>query len=132
MPKDTYISTTRSIKVIVETQYQPAYSNVQARSFVFAYRITIENHGTENVQLLRRHWHIWDCENVTRQVEGEGVVGKQPVLGPSQIHQYVSSCNIPSEMGAMWGNYTFLNLETDELFEVEIPRFNMLAPWKSN
>jgi len=48
------------IEVSVETFYQPDYSNAVSGEFMFAYRITIENHNNYPVKLHRRHWHIVD------------------------------------------------------------------------
>jgi ApaG protein len=87
---------TQGIKVTVETEYQPSYSSPSQYHYVFTYRITIENQSDFTIQLLRRHWHIHDAGFITREVEGEGVVGQQPVLEPGQSHQYVSGCNLKS------------------------------------
>ena len=81
---------TQGIKVSVETEYQPSYSSPSQYHYVFTYRITIENQSEFTIQLLRRHWHIYDAGFNKREVEGEGVVGQQPVLEPGQTHQYVS------------------------------------------
>jgi uncharacterized protein affecting Mg2+/Co2+ transport len=72
---------TQGIKVSVETEYQPAYSSPSQYHYVFTYRITIENQSEYTIQLMRRHWHIYDAGFNMREVEGEGVVGQQPVLG---------------------------------------------------
>ena len=66
------------VTISVETFYQPDYSNPQESEFMFAYRITIENNNTFPVQLLRRHWYIFDSDSTYREVEGEGVIGIQP------------------------------------------------------
>ena len=66
------------VEVSVESFYQPDYSNPISAEFMFAYRITIENHNQFPVKLLRRHWHIFDSNGQNREVEGEGVVGVQP------------------------------------------------------
>lgn len=42
------------IEVSVETFYQKDYSNPLQQDFMFAYRITIENHNSFPVKLLRR------------------------------------------------------------------------------
>lgn len=123
---------TDGIEVSVETFYQPDYSNPVSGEFMFAYRITIENHNPFPVQLLRRHWHIIDSNGTTREVEGEGVVGVQPVLQPSERYQYVSGCNLRSEMGRMEGNYTMENLHHKSQFIVRIPAFDMVVPAKLN
>jgi ApaG protein len=100
--------------------------------FVFAYRITIENIGNQVVQLMRRHWFIWDSNAVQREVEGDGVVGDQPVLNPGQSYQYVSGCPLVTEMGTMEGFYTMKYIENDKEFVVQVPRFQMIAPFKNN
>lgn len=120
------------IEVNVETFYQPDYSNPSNQEFMFAYRITLCNHNTFPVQLQRRHWFIVDSNGTKREVEGEGVVGIQPKLNPGDKYQYVSGCNLHTEMGKMFGTYLMENLDTSNLFEVTIPVFEMEAPFKMN
>ena len=72
---------TQGIKVTVETEYQPAYSSPTQYHYVFTYRITIENQSDHTIQLMRRHWHIFDAGFTMREVEGEGVVGQSRVGG---------------------------------------------------
>ena len=89
------------VEVSVETFYQPDYSNPINNEFMFAYRITIENHNSFSVKLHRRHWNIFDSNGSFREVEGEGVVGLQPVITSGEKYQYVSGCNLKTEMGKM-------------------------------
>ena len=56
------------VQISVETFYQSDYSNPGNHEFMFAYRITIENHNSFSVKLDRRHWHIFDSN-------GEGLDG---------------------------------------------------------
>jgi ApaG protein len=65
-------------------------------------------------------------------VEGEGVVGQQPVIEPGGSYQYVSACNLHSDMGKMWGSYQMENSYNKRLFDVQIPEFQMIAPFKMN
>lgn len=116
----------------VETFYQTNYSNPVENNFVFAYRITIENHNSFPVKLLRRHWHIFDSNGTYKEVEGDGVVGIQPIIQSTEKHQYVSSCSLHSEMGRMSGTYQMENLNTQKLFSVIIPSFELIAPLKMN
>ena len=116
----------------METYYQPDYSNPLSGEFMFAYRITIDNHNNFSVKLHRRHWHIFDSNGEYREVEGEGVVGVQPVLPPADRYQYVSGCNLRSEMGRMSGTYQMENIDTKKFFDVEIPAFEMIVPFKNN
>ncbi|MBZ5858075.1 Co2+/Mg2+ efflux protein ApaG [Flavihumibacter profundi] len=125
-------TTTQGVEVSVETYYQPDYSNPLSGEFMFAYRITIDNHNHFPVKLHRRHWHIFDSNGEFREVEGEGVVGVQPVLQPSERYQYVSGCNLRSEMGRMSGTYQMENVDTRKFFDVDIPAFEMIVPFKNN
>jgi len=123
---------TKGIKVSVETEYQPAYSSPSQYHYVFTYRITIENQSENTIQLLRRHWHIHDAGFSPREVEGEGVVGQQPVLEPGQAHQYVSGCNLKSGIGKMVGTYLMERIVDGTRVEVNIPEFSMIAPLRLN
>ena len=124
--------TTRGIKVSVEPTYQPAYSNPDNLKFVFSYQITIENLSDASVQLLRRHWTIVDSNHLKREVEGEGVIGKQPILHPGDSHQYSSWCPITTPMGKMFGTFLMVNLENKERFKAVVPDFQLIAPFKLN
>jgi ApaG protein len=121
---------TQGVKVSVETFYQQDYSLPHQHEYMFAYRITLENHNPFTVQLLRRQWYIFDSIGDYRQVEGEGVIGQQPVLKPGETFQYVSGCNLKSEMGKMWGHYSMLDLSSNKPFRADIPEFQMIAPMK--
>ena len=120
------------VEVSVESFYQPDYSNPISPEFMFAYRITIENHNQFPVKLLRRHWHIFDSNGQNREVEGEGVVGIQPILNPGERYQYVSGCNLRTEMGKMYGTYLMENSNNKKEFHVNIPPFEMIVPFKNN
>jgi ApaG protein len=123
---------TQGVKVIVETEYQPSYSSPSQYHYVFTYRITIENHSDFTVQLLRRHWHIFDAGFNMREVEGEGVIGQQPVLEPGQTHQYISGCNLKSGLGKMVGTYLMERIVDGTRFTVNIPEFTMVSPLRLN
>jgi len=120
------------VEVSVETFYQQDYSNPMQSEYMFAYRIAIENHNSFPVKLHRRHWYMFDSTGSTREVEGEGVVGVQPVLSPGEKYQYVSGCNLRTEMGRMHGTYQMENLNSKQLFDVNIPAFEMIVPLKLN
>jgi ApaG protein len=120
------------VTVSVETFYQPDYSNPANNEFMFAYRINIENNNSFPVKLLRRHWFIYDATGSLREVEGEGVIGVQPVINPGTKYQYISGCNLRTEMGKMYGKYQMENVNTKKQFDVTIPAFEMTVPFKMN
>jgi ApaG protein len=123
---------TDGIKVIVETEYQPSYSSPSQYHYVFTYKITIENHSEFTIQLKRRHWQIYDAGFTAREVEGEGVVGMQPLLEPGESHQYVSGCNLKSGLGKMVGTYQMERVVDGTQFNVNIPEFVMVSPLRLN
>jgi ApaG protein len=120
------------VEISVETFYQQDYSKPLQSEYMFAYRITIENHNSFPIKLHRRHWNIFDSNGTYREVEGEGVIGVQPVLAPSETYKYVSGCNLRTEMGKMSGTYQMENLDNKKMFDVNIPAFEMIVPLKNN
>ncbi len=119
---------TQGVEVNVEPFYQPEYSRPQDQEYVFAYHISINNRNSFTIQLLRRKWIITDSERGVRVVEGEGVVGRQPVLYGGDTYQYVSGCQLSTPIGKMEGVYVFQNKATMKEFEVKVPVFKMEAP----
>ncbi|HTL80280.1 MAG TPA: Co2+/Mg2+ efflux protein ApaG [Bacteroidia bacterium] len=123
---------THNIKISAVSTYQDLYSRPEMSNFYFSYRIRIENNSEDTVQLMRRHWYIFDGTGEKSEVEGEGVVGQQPVLRPGESYEYESACNLNSELGSMHGVYTFIRQKDDVVFEVEIPRFELIANYRLN
>jgi len=125
-----YKAITHDVKVSVDTFYQESASYPDSNHFVFAYRVSIENNNDYTIKLLRRHWFIIDSNGIKREVEGEGVIGQQPVLEPGQKHEYVSGCDLQTEMGKMYGTYLMEKTGDGSTFQVEIPEFQMTVPYK--
>lgn len=123
---------TDGVKISVDTIYQPEYSNPANEHFMFAYKVHIENLSEYTVQLMRRKWLIFDSNGTKREVEGEGVVGQQPVIEPGDSHEYVSGCNLKTDMGSMKGSYEMKRVADHEEFRVNIPEFYLIAPYKMN
>lgn len=123
---------TAGVKVMVESFYQPGHSNPVNSDFLFSYRITIENLTEHPLKLLTRHWHILDSIGTHREVEGEGVVGQQPVIMPGNSYEYTSAASLQSDIGKMYGTYLFANLITKKRVTVTIPEFQLLVPAKMN
>jgi ApaG protein len=122
----------QGIKISVETVYQEEYSNPSNDQFMFAYRIEIENLSDYTIQLMRRQWFIFDSAGTMKEVEGEGVIGVQPVLEPGESHAYVSGCQITTDIGSMRGNYSMIRVVDESPFTVEIPEFALIAPYRLN
>ena len=77
------------------------------------------------MQLLTRHWRITDGRGAVNFVDGDGVVGEQPVLRPGQSHDYVSGCPLMTPTGSMEGHYTFRS-EDGAMIEAAIPFFPLV------
>ena len=118
--------TTHGITVKVETMFISDQSSIEKKIFTFAYRISITNHTDDTIKLLRRKWIITDALGGKKIIEGEGVLGVQPVLSPGESHTYVSGTHFPTLIGKMEGTYTMLRYE--ELIDVKIPVFVMETP----
>ncbi|NLP58504.1 Co2+/Mg2+ efflux protein ApaG [Lutibacter sp. B1] len=123
---------TNGIKISVISKFEgTSYRNYKLY-FAFSYQVTIENQSNDTVQLLERHWKIFDSLNNTEIVDGVGVIGKKPILKPSQIHTYKSNCFLTSPIGAMNGFYNMVNFTTTRTFKVYIPTFQLMVPNISN
>ncbi len=123
-----YERSTRNILVRVRAFYLEDQSEPDEARFVWAYRVAVENHGAETVQLLRRTWHITDAAGRTQRVQGEGVVGEQPVLAPGQAFEYTSGTPLPTPSGFMTGTYHMVVQPDGEAFDVAIPSFSLDSP----
>ena len=123
---------TRGIKISVLTNFEGTYLKNHKMHFAFTYHITIENYSKDSVQLTTRHWEISDSLNHPEIVDGEGIVGKKPVLKPGEQHTYSSGCLLMSPFGAMSGYFNMINFTTTKTFKVTVPTFRLSAPFALN
>ena len=123
---------TQGISITVETYYNYEQSNPFLNEHAFAYKVTIDNFSNFPVKLLRRHWQIFDSNATHREVEGEGVVGQQPILEPGESFQYMSGVSIRTEIGRMLGKYQMENMLNKNMFSITIPEIELVAPHKLN
>jgi ApaG protein len=122
-----HAAVTDGITVRVAVNFLPEQSRVEAGKWFWVYHIRIENHGSQAVRLVTRHWRITDGHGAVNLVEGEGVVGEQPLLQPGQSHDYVSGCPLATPHGSMEGYYTFERVDGSDL-RAAIPFFPLAAP----
>ena len=122
-----YDETTRGIVVRVSVSYLPEQSEPQRSRWFWAYHIRIENGSHEALRLRTRHWRITDGRGMVNHVDGEGVVGEQPLFEPGQSHDYVSGCPLTTPVGSMEGFYTFERADGTPT-EIRIPFFPLAAP----
>ncbi|MCB2102758.1 MAG: Co2+/Mg2+ efflux protein ApaG [Rhodobacterales bacterium] len=122
-----YKATTRDITVTVEPFFLEDQSAPEDSHFVWAYHVRIENHGDDTVQLLTRHWRITDSMGNVQEVQGDGVVGEQPVLDPGDAFEYTSGTPLNTPSGIMVGTYQMVS-DTGHRFDVNIPAFSLDSP----
>ena len=119
---------TKGIKITVSTNFEgKRYQNLRMY-YAFSYSITIENQSSDTVQLVGRHWNIFDSLCDLETVDGEGVVGEKPIISPKQSYTYNSHCLLSSAIGAMNGYYNMINFTTSKQFRVLIPTFHLMVP----
>jgi ApaG protein len=124
-------SITRNIRIHVRSEYIPERSAPPRHQWFFAYRIRIANEGAEAIQLLTRHWVITNASGHVEEVNGEGVVGEQPVIEPGEAFEYTSGCPLTTPFGSMYGEYQMVN-RNGEQFDVAIPAFVLRVPGSMN
>lgn len=115
------------IFVDVDTIYLPAQSVPDQLRFVFAYTIRIRNAGKQAAKLMTRHWVITDANGKVEEVYGEGVVGKQPYIGPGEQFEYTSGAILETPVGTMQGRYNLVSDDGSQ-FAATIPRFTLSIP----
>ena len=122
-----FAETTRGITVRVSVSFLPEQSEPEKGRYFWAYHIRIENEGQMAAQLMTRHWEITDGRGAKSLVEGDGVVGDQPVVMPGASYDYVSGCPLMTPSGSMVGSYGMV-AEDGSSFDVAIPKFLLTAP----
>lgn len=106
--------------------YMPSLDAPDDRPFPFVYFITIRNNSTTTVTVKARKWVVRAANGETLVVEGDGVVGQFPRLGPGDEYSYNSCHTINSDSRAE-GAY-FVQDDAGNTWCVRIPAFEMDVP----
>lgn len=125
-----YSKKTNNIQVTVAPKYLEDQSAPEEGHYVWAYHVKIENQGNRTIQLLSRYWKITDGNGVTQEIEGEGVVGEQPLLAPGESYEYTSGAPLPTPGGIMVGAYHMTDA-SGSAFTVDIPAFSLDSPYQN-
>ena len=115
------------IEITVHNQFLEDRSLINHDRYFFAYTITIHNHGTDSIQLIRRHWIIENSAGEKFDVKGDGVVGEQPIINEGESYTYTSGTEIDTPTGFMSGTYT-MQSKDGRLFDSIIPKFELQMP----
>ncbi len=121
-----------NITIKPRARYEQLHSLPKLQKYVHSYHIIIENHSQDVVQLISRHWFITNAFGQTREVQGVGVIGKQPVIEPGHSYEYDSWSPLDTPIGKMYGTFTMLNIAEQEIFDVKIPEFPLNADQLDN
>ena len=125
------VAVTSGIRVQVESKFIPENSDPDIPRYFFAYFVTISNESKSIIKLIDRHWEITDAHGNLEIVDGEGVVGRQPLLKPGESFTYNSFCPLITEFGMMTGHYQ-MKMEDDNIVKVLIPAFKLISPFAIN
>ena len=119
------------VKIETLSSFLPERSNIKQSIYFFIYRIKIENLSNDSIRLLTRHWDIKDANGNINIVNGEGVVGKTPIINPNEYYTYSSFCPLKTDFGSMKGYYTFSKYNGD-IIKTLIPEFSLIVPTHVN
>lgn len=96
-------TSTQPIMITVITEYLTEQSQPEENRYAFAYHITIKNQSVRSAKILTRHWIIVDANQERKEVHGEGIVGKQPIILSGDKYEYTSAVVLDTPVGTMEG-----------------------------
>lgn len=129
---EQHTKTTEGITIRVASYYEEGSSRPHNQYFAFSYVVEIENNSPFEVQLISRYWLIKDANKDKKEVNGVGVIGKQPIIKPGEMHHYSSWSPLATPIGKMTGYYTMKRLMDSSTFKVYIPEFQLVADFLNN
>jgi ApaG protein len=124
----SYSELTNNIQITVWPEFVDNKISANGDIFIWAYHVRIENRNNEAVQLNKRYWRIIDEDGGVQEVNGEGVVGEQPIIAPNSSYQYSSGVHLRNPSGIMSGKYFMKKISNNEVLEVKIPAFSLDVP----
>ena len=102
-------TSTQPIMITVITEYLTEQSQPEENRYAFAYHITIKNQSVRSAKILTRHWIIVDANQERKEVHGEGIVGKQPIILSVDKYEYTSAVVLDTPVGTMEGSYQLVD-----------------------
>ena len=134
------IHTTKGFHLTLYHWFNETISEMLHREFYHAYKVTITNNNDRHFRLTHRHWEITEAIDKIRIIDGNGVVGTQPVIAPGQIFTYKSTVQLRSDYGYMEGAYVLVECDKDgntqrpkaEIISLPVPRFYLILPQIAN
>lgn len=125
--KSSYSMSTEGVEVEVVPEFINNQAGLLGDLYIWSYNIKIRNKSAEKLKLIRRHWKIIDEMGSIQEVDGDGVVGKQPEILAGEEFEYSSGVHLARPSGIMSGYYEMINAE-NEILNVKIPSFSLDVP----
>lgn len=122
-----YVQTTDGVTISAQPVFMDDESEPEEHRYLWAYTIRIDNDRGDDIELLTRQWRIIDGSGHAEHVDGEGVVGEKPVIGPGESFEYTSCCPLKTASGLMDGSYEFAVHGGRE--RIPVPRFSLDSPY---
>lgn len=105
--------------------YMPSLDAPADKPHPFVYFISIRNNSGQRVTIQGRKWVVREGSDMT-VVEGDGVVGQTPVLGPGEDFSY-NSYHVTAEDAVAEGAF-FGKTDSGEWVFARIPAFELTVP----
>lgn len=118
--------------IIIRADIEYGGFDERQKYYIHKYTIHIENTSEISFQILSRKWVISDGLSWNKIVQGDGVIGQQPVIYPGQSYSYDSWCPMPSTVGYMEGEYICMDLSRETKFTIDVPKMIFIAQELSN
>jgi ApaG protein len=113
--------------VVDDVIYMPSLYHPDDRPHPFVYFINTKNDSRERVIIRGRKWLVHeDQTDEVIVVEGDGVVGQMPDLGPGEVFSY-NSYHVARGNGHAEGTF-FGKTDSGRNIYVRIPRFKLQLP----
>ena len=106
--------------------YMPNLEAPPDRPHPFVYFISIRNESDEHVTIRGRKWVVREGDGNVVVVEGEGVVGQSPSLGPGDDFSY-NSYHVTATDAVAEGAFFGTTADGRAVF-VRIPQFRLEVP----
>lgn len=126
-----YEAVTDGVRIRVRTRFLHDESEPGRSRFMWSYTIDVENESDRTWTIARRHWRIVDAVGRMLAVDGEGVVGQTPTLGPGERFNYSSGTPLATPSGLMSGTYDLVGENGEEMVAV-IPTFSLDSPYDTS
>ena len=124
-----YSKTTNGVTVTVNPYFLDDQSSPNDNHYVWAYKVNIDNKGSDILHLNQRTWIIIDGNGRVLQVQGDGVVGETPIIKPGETFEYTSGTPLKTTSGIMQGYYS-MSANNGEKIKIDIPTFSLDSPYE--